>query len=125
MAHLKITITATVPLPKNAGAAVAETIKAHEIMREAAVKMAKDGIYPDVAKLEQYADDEAIEPAAPKPPRKKRRTRAEMEAARPEVSSTVKVTPADLEALRGAGQLSTTGADGEDLLHIPDNLRRA
>lgn len=115
MAHLRISITVKIPLPKTAGSAVAETIKAHAAAQDAARALISSGMYyPDEVKVEQWADDS--EPA-PKPERRKRQPRAALG------SSPLANNP-DPHANSGARPaLQASGEPGD--LDVPGFLQRS
>ena len=116
MAYLKITISATVALPKSAGGAVAETIRAHTAVQAAchALRNAVLPIYAEDVKIEQYADDAEPTPAAK--PKRGRRPRAALGSS-PLFAGTV--TAAMVAAADGLAP--EAGADSGP---IPESLRR-
>lgn len=120
-----ITITAKVPIPKHRGVAlelgiaVADTIQACEdILRKAGNSRGLDlGEGTASTRITYLADDE---PAAPKPERKKRRTRAELEAAR---ATEVREPPGVANGAAPARpSLQASGEPGD--LDIPAHLDR-
>ncbi len=121
MPYLLIKITAKIPLPKSAGAAVAETIRAHAAMGKAVSALQGDAIFPEWS-MDQYHED-AEPPPAPKP--RGRRPRAEL-GSNPLAQEQIVQSAREVPHV-GNHELpprhSTTGPDGEDLLHIPESMR--
>lgn len=116
MAHLKITITAIVELPKNAQHAVAAAVDAMQIAQLASNSLALDKL-KNVLTVEHFvADDEP----APAPKRRGRRPRAALGSS-PLASPTL---AQGANPVTGAPFPPTTGPNGEDLLDIPASMRK-